>query len=62
MPDLNPFVTAPYLAVWARADGVHGSGLQIHQDGTGDVATAGGLTAGKKGSKGAFSTGDHTNR
>eukprot|EP01084_Bolivina_argentea_P311568 539346_1 len=36
-------VGAEDLAVGTGTDGVHGTGLQIHQDGAGDVATAGGL-------------------
>ena len=36
-------VGAEELAEGSGTDGVHGSGLKVHQDGTGDVASAGGL-------------------
>ena len=36
-------VGAEDLAEGAGADGVHGAGLEVHQDGAGDVAAAGGL-------------------
>ena len=36
-------VGAEDLAVGAGADGVHGAGLEVHQDGAGHVAAAGGL-------------------
>ena len=36
-------VGAEDLSVRSRTDGVHGSGLKVHEDGTGDVASAGGL-------------------
>jgi hypothetical protein len=36
-------VGAENLSVGTSADGVHGSGLEIHEDGTGDVAAASGL-------------------
>ena len=39
----NEVVRAEDLAIGTSADGVHGTGLKIHQDGAGDVATAGGL-------------------
>jgi hypothetical protein len=31
------------LTIGASADGVHGSGLKVHEDGTGDIASASGL-------------------
>ena len=36
-------VGAEDLAVGTGADGVHGSGLQVHEDGAGNVATTGGF-------------------
>ena len=36
-------VGAEELTEWAGTDGVHGTGLEVHQDGAGHVATAGGL-------------------
>ena len=36
-------VGAEELTEGTGADGIHGSGLQIHKDGAGDVATSGGL-------------------
>ncbi len=39
----DEIVGAEELTEGAGADGVHGAGLQIHEDGAGDVATAGGL-------------------
>jgi hypothetical protein len=36
-------IRAEDLAEGAGADGVHGAGLQVHQDGAGHVAAAGGL-------------------
>ena len=39
----NEVVGAEQLAERSRADGVHGSGLEVHEDGAGDVASTGGL-------------------
>ena len=36
-------IGAEELTEWAGADGVHGAGLQIHEDGAGDIASTGGL-------------------
>ena len=36
-------VGAEELSERSSTDGVHGSGLKVHEDGTGDVASAGGL-------------------
>ena len=36
-------VRAEELTEGTGADGIHGSGLQIHKDGAGDVTTTGGL-------------------
>ena len=36
-------VGAEELSEGSGTDGVHGSGLEVHQDGAGDIASAGGL-------------------
>ena len=36
-------VGAEDLAVWAGSDAVHGAGLEIHEDGPGNVPSAGGF-------------------
>ena len=39
----NEVVWSEDLSEWSRSDGVHGSWLQIHEDGTWHVLAAGGL-------------------
>mmetsp|Transcript_3263 Transcript_3263/g.5367 ORF Transcript_3263/g.5367 Transcript_3263/m.5367 type:complete len:233 (+) Transcript_3263:1320-2018(+) len=36
-------VRAENLTIGTRADGIHGTGLKIHEDGTGDIAASSGL-------------------